>query len=188
MTKLVVGLGNIGLRYRNTYHNLGFEAADALAKKLHARFNRTECSAKTAVCNVRGERVVIAKPTTYMNLSGEAVAGLLGRYGCGPEDLVVIYDDVDIPLGTLRLRREGGPGTHNGMRNIVERTGHTDFRRVRIGTGFPRGERPLYDVVLSRIQGENKKPAEDAAERAACAVLEMLEGETFDVVMQKYNG
>lgn len=185
---LIVGLGNIGLKYRNTYHNIGFMVADNLAKQLNTKFTHTECKAKTAVCNVNGQRVVIAKPTTYMNLSGESVRELMGKYKCTLDDIIVVYDDVDIPIGTLRLRFEGSAGTHNGMRNICELINSKSFKRIRIGTGFSHENVPLYNVVLSKLEGENKKLIEDSTMRASKAILEFLQGQTFENIMQKYNG
>lgn len=184
---LIIGLGNAGLKYRNTYHNIGFAVADKLAKQLNTRFTHTECKSKTAVCNVNGERVIIAKPTTYMNLSGEAVRELIGKYSASAEDTVIIYDDVDLPVGVVRLRASGSAGTHNGMRNIISLIGRDDFKRVRIGTGFDRGNRPLYDVVLSKIDGENKTILDDAAERAAEAVRDYLTCGDFEAVMRRYS-
>ncbi len=185
---LIVGLGNVGLNYRGTYHNMGFAVVDKLAKQLNTKFTHTECKAKTAVCNINGERVVIAKPTTYMNLSGEAVRELMGKYKIPVSELVVVYDDVDIPVGTLRLRESGSAGTHNGMRNIVELIGRTDFKRIRVGTGFEHGEVPLYNVVLSKVAGENKKLTDDSTDKAAEALEELLRTNDFEKIMREYNG
>lgn len=185
---LIIGLGNIGLKYRGTYHNMGFAVADKLAKQLNVRFTHTECKAKTAVCNVNGERVIIAKPVTYMNLSGEAVRELMGKYKCGLSDIVVVYDDIDIPIGTLRLRYEGSAGTHNGMKNIIMCIGSTEFKRIRVGTGFFHGQVPLYDVVLSKVEGENKKLTDASTDRAADALHALLKGQAFENIMGDYNG
>lgn len=184
---LIVGLGNIGLKYKNTYHNTGFMVMDKLADKLNIKFTISECKAKTAVVYKNGEKIILAKPTTYMNLSGEAVRELLGKYHMTHDDLVIIYDDVDIPLGTLRLRTEGSAGTHNGMRNIIDCIGAGDFKRIRVGTGADRGEVPLMSFVLSKVAGDNKKLLDDATDRASDALLELIEGNTFEQIMQKYN-
>lgn len=185
---IIVGLGNVGLNYRGTFHNMGFEVVDKLAEKLNTKFTHTECKAKTAVCNVGGERVIIAKPTTFMNLSGEAVRELMGKYKADVSEIVVVYDDVDIPVGTLRLREAGSAGTHNGMRNIVEILGTTDFRRIRIGTGFERGEVPLYNIVLSKVTGEKKKLTDLSTDKAAEALAEFLSNKDFEKIMREYNG
>lgn len=184
---IIIGLGNVGLNYKNTYHNLGFCVVDKLAKMLNLKFTTTECNAKTAVTYVGGKKLVLAKPTTYMNLSGESVRELLGKYHATHEEFVVVYDDVDIPVGSLRLRKEGSAGTHNGMKSVVECIGGTDFKRVRVGIGFDHGEIPLMNVVLSKISGENKKLLENATDQAAQALMEFIRTNEFEKVMQNYN-
>ena len=184
---IIIGLGNVGLNYKNTYHNLGFCVVDKLAKMLNLKFNTTECNAKTAVTYVDGKKLVLAKPTTYMNLSGESARELLGKYHATHEDLVVVYDDVDIPIGTLRLRQEGSGGTHNGMKNIVDCIGGRDFKRIRVGIGFDHGEIPLMNVVIAKISGGNKKLLEDSTERAAEALMDYIRSNDFEKVMQQYN-
>lgn len=185
---LILGLGNVGLKYRGTYHNMGFNVVDKLAKMLNAKFNTTECKAKTAVVYMNGEKLVLAKPTTYMNLSGEAVRELMGKYRLAHEDMVVVYDDVDIPVGTLRLRESGSAGSHNGMRSIIECIGDGDFKRVRVGTGFDRGDVPLVSMVLSKVTGENKVYTDAATDKAADALYEYIKNGEFGRIMQKYNG
>ena len=127
MTLVIVGLGNPGKEYESTYHNAGWRAVDALSGKLGKKLKKAECSSLTWTGNVGGEKIVLAKPLTYMNLSGEAVKSLISKYGGEP---IVIYDDIDLPLGVLRARTAGSAGTHNGMRDIVEKLGRTDFCQV----------------------------------------------------------
>src|SRR5437764_4152367 len=134
---LIVGLGNPGLEYSGTRHNLGFLALERLAEKHRLRFTGERGKSLVARGTVNGHDVALAKPQTYMNLSGEAVRELVRIYGLPPKALLVVYDDVDLPLGTIRLREGGGPGTHNGMRSIVDELGRTDFPRLRIGVGMP---------------------------------------------------
>ena len=133
---LIVGLGNPGAKYENTYHNMGFQVVDRLAKLLGVQIKEKSCDALIATLFVKGEKTVIAKPQTYMNLSGVSVKQLLGANKLAPEDAVIIYDDVDLPIGNLRLRKEGSAGTHNGMRSVIGETGSDKFKRVRIGAGF----------------------------------------------------
>ena len=130
---VVVGLGNPGTRYRNTYHNIGFMVADALAKKCKLRFSGKECAALTAKGRAGGVPFVIAKPQTFMNLSGESVKQLVRKYCDTEDELIVVYDDADLPVGRMRLREEGSAGTHNGMRSIVAELNTTSFKRIRIG-------------------------------------------------------
>lgn len=167
---IIVGLGNPGLAYRNTYHNTGFAAVDKLVEAHNATFRRRICRAKVCELNVAGEKIVVAKPQTYMNLSGESVRELIGYYHAKPQEVVIVYDDIDLDRGVLRMRERGSAGTHNGMRSIVGLNGQ-DMLRLRVGIGRPEGQMPLYDYVLSRPRDE-KAAVWDAATTAACAVLE----------------
>lgn len=186
---IIIGLGNKGLSYKNTYHNMGFDVVSKLAKELGIRFSHTECKAKTAVTNVNGKRVVLAKPETYMNLSGESVRELMGKYKETADGIIVIYDDIDIAIGTIRARNAGSAGTHNGMRNIVEcLNGNTAFKRIRIGTGFDHGNVPLYNVVLSKVKGENKTLVDASTDFVANELLSFLKDGDFDKLMRNVNG
>lgn len=186
---IIIGLGNKGLSYKNTYHNMGFDVVSKLAKELGVRFSHTECKAKTAVTNVNGKRVVLAKPETYMNLSGESVRELMGKYEETADGIIVIYDDIDIAIGTIRARNAGSAGTHNGMRNIVEcLNGNTAFKRIRIGTGFDHGNVPLYNVVLSKVKGENKTLVDASTDFVANELLSFLKDGDFDKLMRNVNG
>lgn len=186
---IIIGLGNKGLSYKNTYHNMGFDVVSKLAKELGVRFSHTECKAKTAVTNVNGKRVVLAKPETYMNLSGESVRELMGKYKETADGIIVIYDDIDIAIGTIRARNAGSAGTHNGMRNIVEcMNGNTAFKRIRIGTGFDHGNVPLYNVVLSKVKGENKTLVDASTDFVANELLSFLKDGDFDKLMRNVNG
>lgn len=186
---IIIGLGNKGLSYKNTYHNMGFDVVSKLAKELGVRFSHTECKAKTAVTNVNGKRVVLAKPETYMNLSGESVRELMGKYKETADGIIVIYDDIDIAIGTIRARNAGSAGTHNGMRNIVEcLNGNTAFKRIRIGTGFDHGNVPLYNVVLSKVKGENKTLVDGSTDFVANELLSFLKDGDFDKLMRNVNG
>lgn len=186
---IIIGLGNKGLSYKNTYHNMGFDVVSKLAKELGVRFSHTECKAKTAVTNVNGKRVVLAKPETYMNLSGESVRELMGKYKETADGIIVIYDDIDIAIGTIRARNAGSAGTHNGMRNIVEcLNGNTAFKRIRIGTGFDHGNVPLYNVVLSKVKGENKTLVDASTDFVANELVSFLKDGDFDKLMRNVNG
>lgn len=186
---IIIGLGNKGLSYKNTYHNMGFDVVSKLAKELGVRFSHTECKAKTAVTNVNGKRVVLAKPETYMNLSGESVRELMGKYKETADGIIVIYDDIDIAIGTIRARNAGSAGTHNGMRNIVEcLNDNTAFKRIRIGTGFDHGNVPLYNVVLSKVKGENKTLVDASTDFVANELLSFLKDGDFDKLMRNVNG
>lgn len=172
--KLVVGLGNYGDRYAYTYHNLGFLAAECFADRLGLKFKKRECDAEIAVGAWQGDRLVIARPLTYMNLSGVAVKQLLKKYDCKPQDMVVVFDDIDIARGTVRVRQSGSGGTHNGMRNIIATIGTEDFPRVRIGVGRPPEFVPLADFVLSDIPRDDRPLFHDAIEHAVDEVEKLL--------------
>ena len=143
---------------------------------------------KCLMCKYRanGEDILLIKPTTYMNLSGEAVSELVHKYKVEKGHLIVAYDDIDIPLGSVRIRKEGSAGTHNGMRNIIKMISTTDFPRVRIGTG-KQTQLALVDFVLSQLTEEDKKIADVALDNAADALLQFIEGTDIDIVMQKHN-
>ena len=188
---LVVGLGNPGMKYKNTYHNVGFMAIDALAKRLKVKFDKTECDARTCNGTYKGVEFVFAKPETYMNLSGEAVKKLVARYDVDvTRELIVCYDDVDLPIGKLRIREEGSAGTHNGMRNIVKELYTQDFKRVRIGTKteqLAQKEVELVDFVLSKVDFDNKQILQGAIDKADDAILALMEGLDIQRVQEIAN-
>ncbi len=184
--KLIVGLGNPGREYADTRHNVGFWAVDLLAERHGLRFNQKRARSQVASGELLGARMTLAKPMTYMNLSGEAVRQLLQELGVRPEELLVIYDDVDLPLGKLRLRRSGSPGTHNGMRNIVLCLGTESFPRLRIGIGQPPEGVDVSDYVLSPFPRDQLEQAHESVARAADAVECLLE-HGWTRAMTEYN-
>jgi len=171
--KIIVGLGNIGDRYKHTYHNLGFLAVELLAKRLGAEFNKKHCDATIALLEHNGERVLLAKPTTLMNRSGQAVDKLLKYYKCSDKDLIVLFDDIDIKKGEIRYREKGSSGTHNGMRDIVYYIGE-DFKRIKIGAGRPENCQDLASYVLSIIPENDRALFMGVLEQAVDKVLEKL--------------
>lgn len=183
---LVVGLGNPEKKYFNTFHNMGFMCVDKLAEKLGVKFDKGECCAVTAHAKVNGQKVIIAKPVTYMNLSGKAVQELTHKYKIEKGNLIVVYDDVDIPVGSLRIRKEGSAGTHNGMRNIVQMLNTEDFPRVRVGI---QKETPmaLVDFVLSQLTDDDHAAIDPVLDHAAEALSAFAHGDPIDAVMQKFN-
>ena len=189
--KIIVGLGNPTPKYRNNYHNLGFMTADALAEKLKMKIKTSECKSLTAVKRIDGDDVVIAKPQTFMNLSGEAVKELLRKYGAYSEDLIVVYDDADIPVGKLRLRKEGSAGTHNGMRSIIKEINSENFPRLRIGFGCAELKDksvPIIEKVLSNISYTDREKINEAIQKAADKLFDYIAGKlTFDALMQEIN-
>ena len=168
--KLIVGLGNPGPEYAGHRHNVGFQCLDRLAQAHGLRFTRLELRARLARGEIRGVRVLLASPLTYMNLSGQAVGPLVRRYEVPLSGLLVIYDDMDLPLGTIRLRPRGGAGGHKGMRSIIESLGSQDFPRLRVGIGRPpAGEDPV-DYVLSDFTPEEGAVMGGVYEQVVAAV------------------
>ena len=166
---LIVGLGNIGEKYEGTYHNTGFSVADKLAERLGFGFKEAaSLSAYMAEGNLSGKKLRILKPTTYMNLSGVSVKSALTKFDIPSSDVLIIYDDIDLPLGTLRFREKGSAGTHNGMRHITSLCG--ELPRLRVGIGRPHEEEDLASYVLKKAGKEAKAVLEVAAERAAEAI------------------
>lgn len=186
-TLLIVGLGNIGEKYAHTRHNAGFEVLDRLAESYGVSFRkRLFFPGMTAEVTDEGTKVVLCEPTTFMNKSGECIKKLLMRYRVPQEDMLVIYDDIDLPPGKVRVRKNGGPGTHNGMRNIAEQIGKTEFPRIRVGTGDRPAGQDLAEWVLGRPAPEERVVLEKAFDRAAeCARIWVREG--IDKAMQEGN-
>lgn len=183
--KVILGLGNPGKEYANTRHNVGYQTLEGLADKLGFSFSKAKFHALIAEGKYRGERVVLAKPTTYMNLSGLAASDILNFYKLGPEGLLVIYDDIDLALGELRLRKSGGAGTHNGMRDILKRLGSENFARLRLGVG-QNSQVPLASFVLSGFSPEEKTIMDKAIVEAVKA-LEHYLYQGIDSAMNHYN-
>ena len=182
---LIIGLGNPGEKYAHTRHNAGFEVTEQLEKELGVRLRKKMMKPWQEAEWTDGERkIVLCRPLTYMNNSGEAVSRLMNQYGVPPERTLILYDDIDLPPGKVRVRPKGGPGTHNGMRSIVAETGSDAFPRVRIGTGDrPKGEE-LTDWVLGRCTPEEKPVMEAAFRKAADCALEWVRG-GIDAAMRK---
>ncbi|PKM81435.1 MAG: aminoacyl-tRNA hydrolase [Firmicutes bacterium HGW-Firmicutes-14] len=174
--KLIIGLGNPGKNYAATRHNTGFMTIDYLAEKLGIKTDKLKFKSLIGEGLVNGEKVVLAKPQTFMNLSGEAVFDMISWYKAEPGDILVIYDDMDLPLGKIRLRMKGGPGGHNGMKSIIYMIQTEDFPRLRIGIGRPEDERfESVDYVLGKFNEEEGKIMTTAVKKAADAVVAALE-------------
>ena len=184
---LVVFLGNPGPRYEGTRHNAGFMAADAMAGAKGLSINRARFKALTAVCNIGGESVMLMKPQTFMNLSGEAAAQAVKFYKIAPDHVIVVSDEISLPIGKLRVRRKGSAGGHNGLKSIIACLGTDQFPRIRLGVGAP--PHPDYDMadwVLSTFKNQDAEDMRAAAQRAAEAVeCYILHGP--DRTMNLYN-
>ena len=183
---LIVGLGNPGADYAHTRHNAGFDTLALLEKHYQVTLGRKMLQGILAEIVQEDRKIVLCAPQTYMNRSGECVEKLLRWYHCEADHLMVIYDDIDLPPGRVRVRKSGGPGTHNGMRSIVETIGTQDFPRIRVGTGDRPEGWELADWVLSRCDAETQKEMDAALEKAAAAAVDWVEN-GIDHAMQTGN-
>jgi PTH1 family peptidyl-tRNA hydrolase len=192
--KLIVGLGNPGRRYEKTRHNLGFICVNRLARDYRIKMNRSQGKARTGKGRIVGNEVLLARPQTYMNLSGESVKLLLNKTHTGINELVVIHDDLDLPVGKIRIRFGGGSGGHKGINSIFQETGSRDFFRVRIGIGRPLRfknnveiqEDDVIDYVLSNFTKDEQKIIEKSIPLASEAVVSLIT-EGLTPTMNKYN-
>ena len=184
---LVVGLGNLGEEYERTRHNAGFEVVDLLAQSLGVRIQRLKFKALIAAADFGDQKVLLNKPTTYMNLSGEAVEQAVSFYKVPPERILVISDEVALPPGKLRIRASGSAGGHNGLKNIILHLHSDQFPRIRVGVGNkPHPDYDMADWVLGRPMGEDRKALDEAEKKAAEAIGVILE-KGLDRAMEKYN-
>lgn len=182
---IIVGLGNPGKKYENTRHNMGFLAIDLLADKYGIEVNKLKFKSLVGEGRIAGEKVLLVKPQTYMNLSGEAVRAALDFYKEDSQNLIVIYDDLDIPTGTMRIRKKGSPGTHNGMRNIKQHIQTDDFPRIRIGIGSER-KGDLIDYVIGSISKNEQMLLDEALNKAAEGAAAIVE-KGIEKAMNEYN-
>ena len=184
--KVIVGLGNIGKQYEHTVHNMGFDCVDRVAKTLNVEFSKNKYKAQIAETIINGEKVIIAKPTTFMNLSGLSVKELVKNTPINIEkDLLVVLDDVDLAKGRVRLREKGSAGSHKGLKSIVENLQSTNFLRLRVGVGNTPEYMKIEDFVLSSIK--NDKEIEQGNIKASDAVIDFINGISIQDIMQKYN-
>lgn len=185
---LIVGLGNPGREYQSTRHNAGFRAIDLLAEKLGCKIDRAKFQGLYAQVNYGGGKLFLLKPQTYMNLSGRAVLSLSAYYSIPPERIIVLFDDISLPPGRLRIRAEGSAGGHNGIKSIIAEVGSQAFPRVKIGVGAkPNPEFDLADWVLSTFSAKEEKDLRFALENAADAALSIIDKGVPETA-NKYNG
>jgi PTH1 family peptidyl-tRNA hydrolase len=184
---LIVGLGNPGRQYEHTRHNVGFDALDALADRCHIDISENKHRALCGKGVIAGQKVILAKPQTFMNLSGESVADLLHYYKLDPEsELIVLFDDISLEPGQIRIRKKGSAGGHNGIKNIIALTGTQNFMRIKIGVGEkPRGW-DLVDHVLGRFDAADREKVEAAIAEAVLAAERMVTGDV-DGAMNEFN-
>lgn len=184
---IVAFLGNPGIKYNGTRHNAGFMAADAMEKKLGVSINKMHFKALTQTVDISGKKVLLMKPQTYMNLSGDAIVQAANFYKVPPERVIVVSDETALPIGRLRIRRGGSAGGHNGLKSVIARLGTDQFPRIRLGVGDkPHPDYDMADWVLSAFKGQDAADMELVAERAADAVESYIT-EGADRAMNKFN-
>ncbi len=184
--KLIVGLGNPGREYELTRHNIGFMAIDELAKRWNISLNEQKFKGLFGAGFVNGEKVILLKPLTYMNLSGESIRPLMDYYKIDVEDFIVMYDDLDIPVGKLRLRMKGSAGGHNGVKSTISHLGTQEFQRIRMGIDRPKNGMKVVDYVLGRFTTEETSGVNQSIEKAADACEEWL-NKPFLQIMNTFN-
>ena len=183
---VVVGLGNPGPKYAETRHNVGFWCVDILAKQHRIKLERKHKTSFIGDGEIEGQRVILAKPRTFVNRSGQAIEYLLARYSISMEKVLVIYDDINLPVGKLRLRPEGTAGGHNGIRSVIESTGTQDFPRLRVGVGRPPGGTDQVGYVIGEMSPQDRRATDEALGRVVEAVSSLLT-EDIDVTMNRFN-
>ena len=184
--KLIVGLGNPGKQYEHTRHNVGFDTIDELSSRLNIPLTQSKFKGLYGIGQAFGQKVLLLKPLTYMNLSGESIRAVLDYYQIELEDFLVIYDDLDLPVGKIRLRQKGSPGGHNGIKSTVAHLGTQQFNRIRIGIDRPEPGMSVPDYVLGRFRPEEQGSIQEAVEKSAEACEAWLTM-PFLQVMNEYN-
>ena len=169
---IIAGLGNPGSKYENTRHNMGFKAIDAMASEFGIDVNRAKFKGLIGEGRIGTEKVILLKPQTDMNLSGQSVREIMNFYKIPEENLIVIYDDFDLPIGSIRVRKSGGPGTHNGMKSVVQELGSRKFPRVRVGIGSSDGS--TIQFVIGKVGKDEQQILNEAAEAAASAAADII--------------
>lgn len=185
--KMIVGLGNPGTKYQETKHNIGFMVIDRLAQKYKATFKKNPFEAEVAEFFIDGEKILLVKPMTFMNESGRAVGPLMTYFGIYPEELLVIYDDLDLAIGKIRLRQKGSAGGHNGIKSLISHLGDNVFDRIKVGIGRPEGKKTVVNHVLSGFSKEDRPLIEASIDKSVEACEYRLAGHSFIDTMNQFN-
>lgn len=183
---LIVGLGNPEGEYSNTRHNMGFDVVNKLAQKYEIDLSRKQYEGIYGIGRIKNEKVILLKPQTYMNESGKSIREYIKYYKIELEKIIVVYDDMDLEKGTIRIRKQGTAGSHNGMKSVVQNIGTKDFNRVRVGIGRPEKAKEIINYVLEKIPKEERKILDEGIEKAAIGVEEILE-KGIDKAMNELN-
>ena len=183
---LIVGLGNPEEEYSNTRHNMGFNTINKLAKQYNIEINKSKFKSLYGNGIIEKEKVILLISQTYMNFSGTAIKEVMDFYKINKEELIIIYDDIDIEPGIIKIRKKGGPGTHNGMKSVVNEIKTQDFTRVRVGIGMPSNKSDLINYVIGKISKDDIEKLEDGTTKAKDALIEIIKN-GVDTAMNKFN-
>lgn len=183
---LIVGLGNPEDKYSNTRHNMGFDVINELSKECDIKVSKSKFDAFYGMGEINGKKVILAKPQTYMNLSGESIIKFKKFYKLSNKNIIVIYDDMDLNIGDIRLKAKGGPGTHNGMKSVVDNLNTEEFIRVRVGIGTPKYKDDIINYVLEQIPKREREILDGSIIKAKDSIIEILEN-GIDKAMNKFN-
>ncbi len=183
---LIIGLGNPEEDYSNTRHNMGFDTINKLAKQYEIQINKKKFKGLYGTGTIENKKVILLKPQTYMNLSGESIIEAINFYKIEEEKLIIIYDDIDTKAGTIKIKKTGGPGTHNGMKSVVEHIKTRNFARIKVGVGMPENKEDLINYVIGAIPEEEREVLDKATTLAKDAVVEIIKN-SVDIAMNKFN-
>lgn len=183
---LIVGLGNPEEEYSNTRHNMGFDTVNKIAKEYNIEINKTKFKGIYGTGMIENEKVILLKPQTYMNLSGESIIEAIKFYKIDIGKIIVIYDDMDVKPGKIKIRKKGGPGSHNGMKSVISCLGSQDFSRIRVGIGIPEHKNDMINYVIGKVPSEELEKLEEGTEIAKEAVVEIIKN-GIDIAMNKFN-
>lgn len=183
---LIVGLGNPENEYAHTRHNMGFDTINELAKNNNINITKNKFKGLYETGIIQNEKVILLKPQTYMNSSGESIKEVCDFYNIKPEQIIVIYDDIDVEKGKIKLRKKGGPGSHNGMKSVIQELSTTDFMRIRVGIGQPEFKNDMINYVIGKVPEEEQKLLQQGTKKAAEAIEEIIKN-GIDIAMNKFN-
>lgn len=183
---LIVGLGNPEEEYSNTRHNMGFDTINKIAKQYNIEVNKNKFKGLCGSGIIENKKVILLKPQTYMNLSGESIKETMDFYKIQQENLIIIYDDIDLEAGIIKIRKKGGPGTHNGMKSVISTIKTQEFARVRVGIGKPERKEQLIEYVIGKIPDKDQKILDEATTKSKEALIEIIKN-GVDIAMNKFN-
>lgn len=183
---LIVGLGNPENEYSNTRHNMGFDTINQIARNNNIKIVKKKFKALYENSIIKNQKIILLKPQTYMNASGESIKEAVNFFNIKPEKIIVIYDDIDIEKGKIKIRKKGGAGSHNGMKSVIQELDSTDFIRIRVGIGQPQFKDDMINYVIGNVPEDEQRILQQGVEKAANAVEEILEN-GIDIAMNKFN-